>query len=199
MCIYLRLDDDNEGDFIHTDASDLTMIVLGKTNLDSGLNLYDNHNQEIVHIKYVQNRAGYFIVEDSQSHLNFDNIDNGRLTLNCFRIWILTHTYIHFINKIKGLFWVMPYIGNNHVVGDHVNNFKVLMISHLILRPWWDSASVVRCNTIRILIIVLFRDRSIIFSWWWWCYCWIADATPYFVVFDTSNTIKLATSLSNAK
>ena len=76
-----------EGDFIHTDASHLTMIVfLGKTNLDSGLNLYDNHNQEIVHIKYVQNRAVIFHSRRfHKSHLNFgDNIDNGRLTLNCF-------------------------------------------------------------------------------------------------------------------
>ena len=85
--IHLRLDDDNEGDFIHTDASDLTMIVfLGKTNLDSGLNLYDNNNQEIEQIKYDQNRAMIFHSRRfHKSHLNFgDNIDNGRLTLNCF-------------------------------------------------------------------------------------------------------------------
>tara|TARA_B100000963_G_scaffold326688_1_gene313924 strand:+ start:3049 stop:3579 length:531 start_codon:yes stop_codon:yes gene_type:complete len=87
LSIHLRLDDDNEGDFIHTDPCDLTMIVfLAKTNLDSGLNLYDNINNEIVHIKYVQNRAVIFHGRRlHKSHLNFgDNIDNGRLTLNAF-------------------------------------------------------------------------------------------------------------------
>ena len=59
--------------YIHTDASDLTMIVfLGKTNLDSGLNLYDNHNQEIVSystIFVVRTEPDIFIVEDSTSHI----------------------------------------------------------------------------------------------------------------------------------
>ncbi len=85
--IHLRLDDDNEGDFIHTDPADLTMIVfLAKTNLNSGLNLYDNKDNEIVHIKYVQNRAVIFHSRRfHKSHLNFgDSIENGRLTLNAF-------------------------------------------------------------------------------------------------------------------
>ena len=85
--IHLRLDDDNEGDFIHTDPSDLTMIVfLAKTNLNSGLNLYSNDNDEIVHIKYIQNRAVIFHSRRlHKSHLNFgNNINDGRLTLNAF-------------------------------------------------------------------------------------------------------------------
>ena len=62
------------------------IVFLAKTNLDSGLNLYDNVNNEIVHIKYVQNRAVIFHGRRlHKSHLNFgDNIDNGRLTLNAF-------------------------------------------------------------------------------------------------------------------
>ena len=85
--VHLRLDEDDEKDFIHTDPSDLTMIVfLAKTNLNSGLNLYNNESNETVHIKYVQNRAVIFHSRRlHKSHLNFgDNIDNGRLTLNAF-------------------------------------------------------------------------------------------------------------------
>jgi len=85
--LHLRLQEDDEKDWIHTDPDDLTMIVfLSKTNLKSGLNLYDESHQETVNIKYVQNRA---VIFDSKrlhkSGLNFgDNIDNGRLTLNSF-------------------------------------------------------------------------------------------------------------------
>jgi hypothetical protein len=85
--IHLRLDEDNEKDFIHTDPDDLTIIIfLSKTNLNSGLNLYNEEKQETVNIKFVQNRA---VIFDSKrfhkSSLNFgENIDNGRLTLNCF-------------------------------------------------------------------------------------------------------------------
>ena len=85
--IHLRLDDDNEGDFIHTDPSDLTMIVfLAKTNLNSGLNLYSSDNDEIVNVKYIQNRAVIFHSKRlHKSHLNFGkNINDGRLTLNSF-------------------------------------------------------------------------------------------------------------------
>ena len=69
------------------DPYDLTMIVfLSKTNLSSGLNLYNNDKNEYVHIKYVQNRAVIFHSQRfHKSHLNFgNNIDNGRLTLNGF-------------------------------------------------------------------------------------------------------------------
>ena len=85
--VHLRLDDDNDGDFIHTDSGDLTMIVfLAKTNLNSGLNLYNIVSDQTTHIKYVQNRAVIFNSRTPhKSHLNFgDNIDNGRLTLNAF-------------------------------------------------------------------------------------------------------------------
>ena len=85
--VHLRLDDDNDGDFIHTDSGDLTMIVfLAKTNLNSGLNLYNIVSDQTTHIKYVQNRAVIFNSRTlHKSHLNFgNNIDNGRLTLNAF-------------------------------------------------------------------------------------------------------------------
>ena len=85
--INLRLDNDNDRDFIHSDPADLTMILfLAKTNLNSGLNLYDIVSDETAHIKYVQNRAVIFNSRTlHKSHLNFgNNIDNGRLTLNAF-------------------------------------------------------------------------------------------------------------------
>tara|TARA_B100001057_G_C22752604_1_gene912403 strand:+ start:728 stop:1252 length:525 start_codon:yes stop_codon:yes gene_type:complete len=85
--IHLRLKEDNEKDWIHSDPDDLTMIVfLAKTNLNSGLSLYNKDKEETTSIKYVQNRAVIFNGKNlHKSSLNFgDNIDNGRLTLNCF-------------------------------------------------------------------------------------------------------------------
>ena len=85
--VHLRLKEDNEKDWIHTDPDDLTMIVfLGKTNLNSGLSLYNIDKEETTSIKYVQNRAVIFDGRNlHKSSLNFgDNIENGRLTLNCF-------------------------------------------------------------------------------------------------------------------
>ncbi len=86
--VHLRLESDNEEDWIHKDgAHDLTMIVfLSKTNLKSGLNLYDEEKQENLNVKYVQNRAVLFDSKKfHKSALNFGtNIDNGRLTINSF-------------------------------------------------------------------------------------------------------------------
>tara|TARA_A100000164_G_scaffold185914_1_gene165046 strand:- start:56 stop:586 length:531 start_codon:yes stop_codon:yes gene_type:complete len=85
--LHLRLKEDNEKDWIHTDPDDITMIVfLAKTNLNSGLSLYNKDKEETTSIKYVQNRAVIFDGKNlHKSSLNFgDNIENGRLTLNCF-------------------------------------------------------------------------------------------------------------------
>lgn len=84
---HLRLGKDEEPDYIHTDPDDYTMIVfLSKTNLKSGLNIYDENKQETQNIKFVQNRAVIFDSKQyHRSSLNYgDNINNGRLTLNCF-------------------------------------------------------------------------------------------------------------------
>ena len=85
--VHLRLDEDNKKDWIHTDPDDYTMIVfLSKTNLKSGLNIYDENEQVTQNIKFLQNRAVIFNSKQyHKSSLNYgDNIDNGRLTLNCF-------------------------------------------------------------------------------------------------------------------
>ena len=86
-CFSPRLDEDNKKDWIHTDPDDYTMIVfLSKTNLKSGLNIYDENEQVTQNIKFLQNRAVIFNSKQyHKSSLNYgDNIDNGRLTLNCF-------------------------------------------------------------------------------------------------------------------
>ena len=56
----------------------------------------------------------------------------------------------------------MPYIGNNHIVGDHVNNFKVLddISSYTATFDATSAASVsVSNDTMNFKSIVLFRDR----------------------------------------
>jgi len=85
--IHLRLEDDESKDMIHTDPNDLTIIVyLSKTNLKSGTSIYDENHKETQSIKFVQNTAVLF--DARQNHkctLNYGkNIDDGRLTLNCF-------------------------------------------------------------------------------------------------------------------
>ena len=96
----------------------------------------------------------------------------------------------------------MPYIGNNHVVGDHVNNFKVLDdISSYTATFDGTAASVVSVanDTIRIPNHRFIQGQRVLYSVGGGdAIAGLAVATPYFVVFDTSNTIKLATSLSNA-
>jgi hypothetical protein len=87
LSMHLRLHEDQALDYIHTDSTDLTMIVfLSKTNLNSGLSIYNINKEETHHIKFVQNRAVIFDgKQNHKSSLNYgDNIDNGRITLNGF-------------------------------------------------------------------------------------------------------------------
>jgi hypothetical protein len=85
--LHLRLTTDNEKDYIHTDPCTHTLIIyLSETNLNSGTIIYDNNKNPSLTINFVQNRAvifpGNFL---HMSMLNYgDNINNGRLTLNCF-------------------------------------------------------------------------------------------------------------------
>jgi len=84
--LHLRLHEDEEKDYIHTDRDSLSMIVyLSKTNLKSGTNIYNTDDEVTTNIKFVQNRAVIFDCNQKhRSSLNYgDNIDNGRLTLNC--------------------------------------------------------------------------------------------------------------------
>jgi len=85
--LHLRLKEDNVKDFIHTDPDDLTIIIfLGKTNLDSGIHIYNEQKEETEYIKYIQNRA---VIFNSKSYHKAgtcygNNVENGRLTMNCF-------------------------------------------------------------------------------------------------------------------
>ena len=96
----------------------------------------------------------------------------------------------------------MPYIGNNHIVGDHVNNFKVLDdISSYTATFDGTATSVVSSanDTIRIPNHRFIQGQRVLYSDNGGNpIAGLADLTPYFIVFDTNNTIKLATSLSNA-
>ena len=96
----------------------------------------------------------------------------------------------------------MPYLGNSPVAGDHVNNFKVLDDISSHTATFDGSASTIvdtTNNTIRVVEHRFIQGQRVLYSVGGGdAIAGLADATPYFVVFDTSNTIKLATSLSNA-
>jgi hypothetical protein len=86
--VNLRLYDDNDKDFIHTDPYEYTLMVyLSDTNLKSGTALYpSNGDVPDTMINFKQNRA--FLFKGSYRHMAIhnhgDSIENGRLTLNCF-------------------------------------------------------------------------------------------------------------------
>ena len=88
--VHLRLSEDEGKDWIHTDKTcgDWSLLVyLSKTNLNSGTCLYEKENEKpSTTVNFVQNRA--FLFDSSILHKSLhnhgDNIENGRLTLNCF-------------------------------------------------------------------------------------------------------------------
>jgi hypothetical protein len=85
--IHLRLDKDNEKDWIHKDPNFATLIVfLSETNLKSGTCLYDENKNVTNTINFVQNRALLFNSQTNHKSLNNygEDLQNGRLTLNCF-------------------------------------------------------------------------------------------------------------------
>lgn len=84
---HLRGDNTDKEDYIHTDSSDLSCLVyLSKTNLDSGTCFYDEKNNVIADVAFVQNRAVIFHAGiPHKSKLNYgSSTENGRLTLNAF-------------------------------------------------------------------------------------------------------------------
>ena len=96
----------------------------------------------------------------------------------------------------------MPYIGNQHNVGDHVNNFKVLddISSHTATFDG-SATSVVSAadDTIRIPEHRFIQGQRVTYTnGGGGNIGGLTTGTAYFVTFDTHNTIKLATSLSNA-
>ena len=96
----------------------------------------------------------------------------------------------------------MPYIGNNHVVGDHVNNFKVLDdISSYTATFDGTATSIVSAanDTIRIPNHRFIQGQRVIYTHGGGSNIpGLSSASPYYVIFDTNNTFKLATSASNA-
>ena len=96
----------------------------------------------------------------------------------------------------------MPYIGRNHIAGDHTSNFKVLddISSHTATFNG-SSASIISTadNTIRIPEHRFIQGQRVTYTnGAGGNIGGLTTGTAYFVTFDTHNTIKLATSLANA-
>ena len=96
----------------------------------------------------------------------------------------------------------MPYIGNQHNVGDHVNNFKVLddISSHTATFDG-SATNVVSAadDTIRIPEHRFIQGQRVTYTnGGGGNIGGLTTGTAYFVSFDSANTIKLATTLANA-
>ena len=96
----------------------------------------------------------------------------------------------------------MPYIGNNHVVGDHTSNFKVLddISSHTAT---FDGSAVsvvsTSAETIRIVNHRFVQGQRVTYNnGGGGNIGGLSSGTAYYVIFDTTHTIKLATSSTNA-
>ena len=96
----------------------------------------------------------------------------------------------------------MPYIGNQHNVGDHVNNFKVLDdISSYTATFNGSATSVVSTSndTIRIPVHRFIQGQRVTYTnGGGGNIGGLTSGTAYYVSFDSPNTIRLATSLANA-
>ena len=96
----------------------------------------------------------------------------------------------------------MPYLGNNHIAGDHVNNFKVLDdISSYTATFDGSATSVVDTtnNTIRVVEHRFIQGQRVTYTnGSGGNIGGLTTGTAYFVIYDTAFTIKLATNASNA-
>ena len=96
----------------------------------------------------------------------------------------------------------MPYLGNQHIVGDSVNNFKVLDdISSFTATFDGSSASVVSTanETIKVLKHSFVQGQRVTYNNGGGSNIGgLSSGTAYYVIYDTAHTIKLATSASNA-
>lgn len=89
---HLRLDDDNEEEYIHQDKPFdwAFLIYISETNLESGTKIYKSlkskKDEETLFVKFVQNRLVLFDV--NVPHMAWGNhgksIKDGRLTINGF-------------------------------------------------------------------------------------------------------------------
>tara|TARA_A100000164_G_scaffold171270_1_gene152147 strand:+ start:58 stop:402 length:345 start_codon:yes stop_codon:yes gene_type:complete len=96
----------------------------------------------------------------------------------------------------------MPYLGNQHIVGDSVNNFKVLDdISTYTATFDGSSASVVStaAETIKIVDHRFVNGQRVTYNNGGGSNIGgLSSGTAYYVIYDTAHTIKLATNASNA-
>ena len=96
----------------------------------------------------------------------------------------------------------MPYLGNQHIVGDSVNNFKVLDdISTYTATFDGSSASVVStaAETIKIVDHRFVNGQRVTYNNGGGSNIGgLSSGTAYYVIYDTAHTIKLATNESNA-
>jgi len=96
----------------------------------------------------------------------------------------------------------MPYLGNQHIVGDSVNNFKVLDdISSFTATFDGSSSSVVSTanETIKVLKHRFVQGQRVTYNNGGGSNIGgLTSGTAYYIIYDTAHTIKLATSASNA-
>ena len=96
----------------------------------------------------------------------------------------------------------MPYLGNQHIVGDSVNNFKVLDdISSFTATFDGSSASVVSTanETIKVLKHRFVQGQRVVYNNGGGSNIGgLTSGNAYYVIEDTAHTIKLAASVSDA-
>ena len=97
----------------------------------------------------------------------------------------------------------MPYLGNQHIVGDSVNNFKVLDDISSFTATFDGSASSVvdtTNNTIRVPKHRFVQGQRVLYHHGGGGsnIGGLGNNTPYFIIFDTAHTIKLAANSSDA-
>ena len=86
MYCHLRLYEDEAEDFIHVDPCDTALIYLSPTNLNSGTDFYDNQENTVASVKFIQGSCVFF--KSGIKHRSIgnhgNNIDDGRMTINIF-------------------------------------------------------------------------------------------------------------------
>ena len=96
----------------------------------------------------------------------------------------------------------MPYLGNQHIVGDSVNNFKVLDDISSFTATFDGSASSVVSTaneTIKVLKHRFVQGQRVTYNNGGGSNIGgLSSGTAYYIIYDTAHTIKLATSASNA-
>ena len=96
----------------------------------------------------------------------------------------------------------MPYLGNNHIVGDSVNNFKVLDDISTYTATFDGSASSVvnlSTETIKVVDHRFVNGQRVTYNNGGGSNIGgLSSGTAYYVIYNDAHTIKLATSASNA-